>query len=79
MFPHPNVSEFHLLNYLTPPPLILFPFTDTLEGSLELGFLEDNSYKLFCGIEDFIIIFLVLNSVTENYFEDILSLVGLDL
>ena len=76
MFSHPNVSEFHLLSYLTP---LLFTLTNTLEGSLELGFLEDNSYKLFCGIEDFIIIFLVLNSVTENYFEDILSLVGLEL
>jgi len=32
LFPHPNVSEFHLLSYLTP---ILFPFTSTLEGSLE--------------------------------------------
>ena len=32
LFPHPNVSEFYLLSYLTPP---LFPFTDTLEGFLE--------------------------------------------
>ena len=31
LFPHPNVSEFHLLNYLTP----LFPLTDTLEGLFE--------------------------------------------
>ena len=29
---HPNVSEFHLLSYLTPIPL-LFPLTDTLDGS----------------------------------------------
>ena len=35
-FPHPNVSEFHLLSYLTPPPHpFLFPITDTLEGLLE--------------------------------------------
>ena len=32
LFSHPNVSEFHLLSYLTPP---LFPFTDILEGFLE--------------------------------------------
>ena len=36
LFPHPNVSEFHLLSYLTPPPTsLLFPLTDTLEGLLE--------------------------------------------
>ena len=29
--------------------------------------MEDNSYKLFCGTEDFIIIFMVLNIVLENY------------
>ena len=34
LFPHPNVSKFHLLSYLTPPPP-LFPITDTLEGFLE--------------------------------------------
>ena len=32
LFPHPNVSKFHLLSCLTPP---LFPITDTLEGLLE--------------------------------------------
>ena len=37
--------------------------------------MEDNSYKLFCGIEEFIMIFMVLNFVLENYFKDILSLV----
>ena len=31
-FPHPDVSEFHILSYLTPP---LFPITDTLDGLLE--------------------------------------------
>ena len=36
LFPHLNVSEFHLLNYLIPPPLpFLFPLIDTLEGLLE--------------------------------------------
>ena len=34
LFPHPNVSEFHLLSYLIPTPLI-FPLTDTLEELLE--------------------------------------------
>ena len=34
LFPHPSISEFHLLSYLTPPPP-LFPFIDTLEGFLE--------------------------------------------
>ena len=37
--------------------------------------MEDDSYKLFCGIEEFIMIFMVLNFVLENYFKDILSLV----
>ena len=37
--------------------------------------MEDNSYELFCGTEDFIIIFMVLNIVLENYFKDVLSLV----
>ena len=32
LFPHLNISEFHLLSYLTPP---LFPITDTLGGLLE--------------------------------------------
>ena len=72
LFPHPNVSEFHLLSYLTSP---LFPFTNTLEGLLEQRFLEDNSYALFCETENFIIIFMALNIVLENYFEDVLSLV----
>ena len=27
LFPHPNVNEFHLLSYLTPPP----PFYSTLQ------------------------------------------------
>ena len=37
--------------------------------------LEVNSYELFCGTEDLIIIFMVLNIVLENYFEDVLFLV----
>ena len=37
--------------------------------------MEDNSYELFCEIEDFIIIFMALNIVLENYFEDVLFLV----
>ena len=45
------------------------------EGLLEQRFLGDSSYKLFCGIEDFIIIFMALNIVLKNYFEDNLSLV----
>ena len=36
--------------------------------------MEDNSYELFCGIE-FIMIFMALNFVLENYFKDVLSLV----
>ena len=72
----PNVNEFHLLSYLTPPPsYLLFPLTSTLEGSLEQRFLEGNNYELFCGTEDFIVIFMVLNIVLENYFKDVLSLV----
>ena len=58
---------------ISPPPP-LFPLTDTLEGSLESEFLEENSYKLFCRIEDIVIIFMALNIVLENYFEDVLSL-----
>ena len=41
--------------------------------------MEENIYKLFGEIEDFIIIFTALNIVLENYFEDVLSLVGLEL
>ena len=37
--------------------------------------MGDSSYKLFCGTEDFIIIFMALNIVLENYFEDVLVLV----
>ena len=33
LFSHPNVSEFHLLSYLTPP--LLLPLIDMLEGLLE--------------------------------------------
>ena len=76
LFPHPNLSEFNLLSYLTS---FLFVLTYTLDGSLESKFLEDNSYKLFGGTEDFIIIFMVLNIILENYFEDVLSLVGLEI
>ena len=32
---HLNVSEFHLLSYLTPPLPLLFPRTNILKGSLE--------------------------------------------
>ena len=39
--------------------------------------MEEYSYKLFCRTEDFIIIFMALNMVLENYFEDVLSLVNL--
>ena len=31
--------------------------------------MEDNSYELFCGTEEFIMIFMALNFVLENYFE----------
>ena len=37
--------------------------------------MEDNSYELFCGTKDFIIIFMALNIVLENCLEDVLSLV----
>ena len=37
--------------------------------------MEDNSYELFCGTEEFIMIFMALNFVLENYFKDVLSLV----
>ena len=67
LFPHPNVSKFHLLSYFTPSPSFLFHLRDTLERLLEWRFLEDNGYELFCGTEDFIIIFMVLNIVLENY------------
>ena len=52
----------------------IFPLTDTLEELLEYRFFEDNSYELFCGTEDIVIIFMALNIVLENYFEDVLSL-----
>ena len=26
LFPHPSVSEFHLLSYLTPPPPLISPY-----------------------------------------------------
>ena len=91
LFPHSNISEFHLLSYLTSPfnsprsslylvevftghvglwtrvriqtcPMEIStghkpcPIPPYREGSLEQRFLEDNSYKLYCGIDDFIII-----------------------
>ena len=37
--------------------------------------MEDNSYELFCGTEEFIMVFMALNFVLENYFKDVLSLV----
>ena len=37
--------------------------------------MEDNNYELFCGTREFIMIFMALNIVLENYFEDVLSLV----
>ena len=37
--------------------------------------MEDNSYELFCGTEQFIMVFMALNFVLENYFKDVLSLV----
>ena len=36
--------------------------------------MEDNSHELFCGTEEFIMIFMALNFVRENYFKDVLSL-----
>ena len=36
--------------------------------------MEGNTYKLCCEIEDIVIIFMALNIVLENYFEDVLSL-----
>ena len=38
--------------------------------------MEDNSYELFCGTEEFIMIFMALNFVLENYFEDVSYLVN---
>ena len=37
--------------------------------------MEDNSYELFCGTEEFIMSFMALNFVLENYFNDVLFLV----
>ena len=37
--------------------------------------MEDNNYELFCGTEEFIMIFMALKFVLENYFKDVLSLV----
>ena len=37
--------------------------------------MEDNSYELFCGTEEFIMSFMALNFVLENYFKDVLFLV----
>ena len=71
LFPHLN--EWIPLIELSHLPL--FPITDTLERLLEKKFLGDSSYELFCGTEDFIIIFMALNIVLENYFEDVLALV----
>ena len=36
LFSHPNVSEFHLLSYLTPPPSPLFPLRPLLGGGNEI-------------------------------------------
>ena len=33
--------------------------------------MGDSSYELFCGTEDFVIIFMTLNIVLENYFQDV--------
>ena len=37
--------------------------------------MKDNNYELFCGTEEFIMIFMTLNFVLENYFKGVLSLV----
>ena len=37
--------------------------------------MKDNSHELICGTEDFIMVFMALNFVLENYFKDVLSLV----
>ena len=37
--------------------------------------MEDNSYELFCETDEFIMIFMALSFVLENYFKDVLSLV----
>ena len=36
--------------------------------------MEDNSYELFCGTEEFIMILMALNFVLENHFMDVSSL-----
>ena len=71
LFPHPNVSKFHLLSYFTP----FISLYKNIREIIGVEILGNNSYELFCGTEDFIIIFMALNSILENYFEDVLSLV----
>ena len=73
LFPHPNVSEFHLLSYLTPP---FIPPYKYIRGIIGVEILGRQQLWIICGIKDFIIIiFMVLNIVLENYFEDALSLI----
>ena len=72
LFSHPNVSEFHLLSYFTPFYFSLYKYIRWIIGVEILG---SQQLRIICGTKDFIIIFMVLNIVLENYFEDVLFLV----
>ena len=57
LFPHPNVSEFHLLSYLTPSPLLLFSPYRYIRGIIEVETLRRQQlWTIIWTYEDFIII-----------------------
>ena len=71
LFLHPNVNEFHLLSYLTP----LFSPYRYIRGIIGVETFGRQQLRIICGTKDFIMIFMALNIVLENYFEDVLYLV----
>ena len=62
LFPHPNISKFHLLSYLTS---LYFPLL-YIRGIIGV--------ETRGRTKEFIMIFMALNFVLENYFDDVLFL-----
>ena len=46
-----------------------------IRGIIGVEILGSQQLRIICGTKDFIIIFMVLNIVLKNYFEDVLFLV----
>ena len=60
LFPHPNISKFHLLSYLTS---LYFPLL-YIRGIIGV--------ETRGRTKEFIMIFMALNFILENYFDDVL-------